>query len=64
MEKFAFVLFVLAFLIAATVKNMDLGSEPVTMTLLGTVLVGLALFGRRMSFKKEQKSWEAGKHES
>lgn len=52
MKKFAFVVLVLAFLIAATVKKGDLGSEPVTMILLGAGLVVLAVFGRRLFFKK------------
>jgi len=51
MKKFAFVLLVLVILIAATVKNGNPGSEPVTMILLGAGLIGLAVFGRRLFFK-------------
>jgi hypothetical protein len=52
MKKFAFVLLVLAFLIAATIKKADLGSEPVVMILLGAGLIVLAVFGRRLIYKK------------
>ena len=52
MKKLTATIIVLGTLITASLRNASLVSEPVNMILLGGALIGLAVFGRRLFFRK------------